>query len=170
MGYIYKYVNINNEIEYIGKTTRPIKYRILEHQSQDLSDFNGNIYYAKIETNYDLDIIEMYLIHKYNPPKNKKLYTTSNFIFSINEEEIKWKLFDKNIKQIINHEPMVYCDLKKILFEKGLTQSRLSDMTGIRSATINDMCNGKTKSLPLQNIGKICVALECKVDDLIKIV
>ena len=33
MGYIYKYVNTNNEIEYIGKTTRPIKERIIEHQS-----------------------------------------------------------------------------------------------------------------------------------------
>ena len=169
MGYIYKYINTNNIIEYIGKTTRPIKYRIIEHQSQDLVDFNGQIYYAEVENNYDLDIVEMALIRKYQPIKNKKLYNSTDLMFTIDESKLQWQLFTTESEELIQNNATAYCDLKKLLFIKHMSQNHLSNITGIRPATINDMCNGKAKNLPLKNIGKICTALECGVEDLIKI-
>ena len=170
MGYLYKYINMDGSIEYIGKTTRPIKYRIIEHQSTDLSYFNGQIYYAEIENNYDLDIAEMALIRKYNPIKNKKKYDVTNLMFTIDETKIQWQLFTTESNEgLIQNTATAYCDLKRLLFMKGMSQNKLSDITGIRSATINDMCNGKTKNLPLKNISKICTALNCGVEDLIKI-
>lgn len=62
---------------------------------------------------------------------------------------------------------MVKTNLKKLIGNRGITQSELAEMTGIRPSTISDLCNNNTRFLKTENIDKICTALSCGISDLI---
>lgn len=59
--------------------------------------------------------------------------------------------------------------LEQLLNDKGISQHELSRLTGIRQASINEMCLNKTKRLPLDNLAKICEVLECQITDIIEL-
>lgn len=60
--------------------------------------------------------------------------------------------------------------LDGLLAKREISQHELSRLTGIRQPTINDMCQRKTKSLPLNNLARICTALDCEISDIIELV
>lgn len=79
--YIYKYLNKNEEIIYIGLTSRPIKKRIKEHEVEELQKETYRIEYAKVKTEADMRMYELYYINKYNPKFNTRdLYVDGNQI------------------------------------------------------------------------------------------
>ena len=47
-----------------------------------------------------------------------------------------------------------------------MTQKDLAEKTGIRLATIGDMCNNKAKHIPLDTMDKICELFDCEISDL----
>lgn len=57
--------------------------------------------------------------------------------------------------------------LKFLLKEKGITQKELSKKTGIRLATISDICNNKIKQFPVSSMNLICEYLNCVPADFI---
>lgn len=57
--------------------------------------------------------------------------------------------------------------LKDLLKEKGITQIELSEKTGIRLATISDICNNKIKQFPVSSMNLICGYLNCIPADFI---
>ena len=61
---------------------------------------------------------------------------------------------------------MIKSRLKILLTEKGLTQRKLSELTGIRPATITGIVNNSIKQIPVDSVSKICEALNCNVGDL----
>lgn len=61
----------------------------------------------------------------------------------------------------------IYINLAKLLEDKGLTQKQLSNMTTIRPATIHSMVHNRAERIPLSNLAAICVALDCRIDDLL---
>jgi len=104
--FVYKFINYYDEIIYIGKTSN-IKNRIKTHFGKnghlDFVCYNNTkkIMYSEVNSAYNAEIIETYLIHKYKPLYNdeKKYKGNSKDIF-VNIEEPIWKnlLFNK-IKQ-----------------------------------------------------------------------
>ena len=58
--------------------------------------------------------------------------------------------------------------LKDLLEERGITQKRLAEMTGLREMTISEIARGARTGINLDHLGKIATALE--VDDIRKIV
>ncbi len=62
---------------------------------------------------------------------------------------------------------MIKVLLKKLLADRGMTQSELASLTGIRPSTICDICNNTCSFLKLENIDKICSALGCEIGELI---
>lgn len=60
---------------------------------------------------------------------------------------------------IINH-------LSRILGEKRWSQARLARVTGIRAATINELYNDLAARITLENLDRICEALDCGVSDI----
>lgn len=64
---------------------------------------------------------------------------------------------------------MIYIKLIELLNNIPMSQHELSRLTGIRQATINDMCQNKTKRLVLDNLAKICIALNCEITDIIEL-
>ena len=59
--------------------------------------------------------------------------------------------------------------LDNLLREKGISQRELSRLTKIRLASINEMCQNQTKQLPLDNLAKICEALDCQITDVLEL-
>jgi putative transcriptional regulator len=50
--------------------------------------------------------------------------------------------------------------LDEVLKEKGISQSELSEMSGVRRARINRICNRDVDRLELAHIDAICRALD----------
>lgn len=61
---------------------------------------------------------------------------------------------------------MVKFNLSKLLADRGMTQSELAHITGIRPSTICDIYNNNCTFIKLDNIDKICSALECDISEL----
>lgn len=60
--------------------------------------------------------------------------------------------------------------LETILKARNITKRELSRLTGIRHATINDLCNNSVKQIPLKNLAIICEILNIEdLNDLIKL-
>ena len=53
--------------------------------------------------------------------------------------------------------------------ELKITQRELARRTGIRVPSINEMCRNQTARLPLDNLAKICEALNCEISDILKL-
>ena len=64
---------------------------------------------------------------------------------------------------------MVKLNLSKLLADRGMTQSELAHITGIRPSTICDIYNNNCTFIKLDNIDYICSALECDISELMRI-
>lgn len=64
---------------------------------------------------------------------------------------------------------MVKLNLSKLLADRGMTQSELAHITGIRPSSICDIYNNNCTFIKLDNIDKICSALECDISELMRI-
>ena len=60
--------------------------------------------------------------------------------------------------------------LSKLLGERRISQLELSRRTGIRPATINEICWAFAERLNLEHIDLICKTLECKIEDFMEVV
>ena len=60
-----------------------------------------------------------------------------------------------------------YNGLWKLLIDKNMMKKDLMAKTGITSSTIAKM--GKNQAVSMDVLGKICVALECDIGDLVEI-
>lgn len=89
--FIYAYINNNNIIEYIGKTTN-LPQRIDQHKDDKLSSFKGKIYYYRCHSQTEMDSYEYFLIRKYKPQYNDLL----NGEESISIQDPEWIEFNKN--------------------------------------------------------------------------
>lgn len=59
--------------------------------------------------------------------------------------------------------------LKEVIDEREITQAKLSEISGVRAATISGMARGNTEMLSLRNTAKIMDALGLRcVSDLLK--
>lgn len=68
--FLYEYIK-NNEVIYIGKTTRDINLRINEHKNKkDLPD-DAEIYVYKCDSEAYMNVMEILLIDEYRPKYNK---------------------------------------------------------------------------------------------------
>jgi putative transcriptional regulator len=63
---------------------------------------------------------------------------------------------------------MIIIKLSTVLNEANISQRELSRRTGIRQPTISEMCLNKAKSLPVENLDKICSELDCELSDIIE--
>lgn len=63
---------------------------------------------------------------------------------------------------------MITIKLQSQIDLQGISQRELSRRTGIRQPTISEMCANKSKSLPVDNLDKICSELDCDLWDIIE--
>lgn len=65
---------------------------------------------------------------------------------------------------------MIIIKLYDLLQNKAWTQHELSVRTGIREATISNMCNNTSKRLRLSTLDSICKAMKCNVEDVLEFI
>ena len=61
---------------------------------------------------------------------------------------------------------MIKSNLKVLLAMKDMSQTKLSELTGIRPATITSMVHNKAKCISINAVDKICKVLNCNIGDL----
>ena len=61
-----------------------------------------------------------------------------------------------------------YNKLWKLLVDKNLMKKDLIGKTGITSSTIAKM--GNNKAVSMEVLGKICMALDCNIGDIVEVV
>lgn len=61
-----------------------------------------------------------------------------------------------------------YNNLWKLLIDNKLMKKDLMKKTGITSSTIAKM--GKNKAVSMEVLGKICIALECNIGDIVEVI
>ena len=65
---------------------------------------------------------------------------------------------------------MIKIHLSRILGERRMLQSDLSEQTGIRKATIHEMYHELIERVNLDYLSRICKVLDCKVEDILEYV
>ena len=63
---------------------------------------------------------------------------------------------------------MIRIHLSRLLGERRMTQTELSQKTGIRIATINELYHEVAERVNLKHLDKICTALGCELGELIE--
>lgn len=63
---------------------------------------------------------------------------------------------------------MIKIKLRVLLAEHEMTQKELAKKTGIRVTTISDMCNNKSKHIPLDTLDILCNFFDCDITDILK--
>lgn len=63
----------------------------------------------------------------------------------------------------------MHLELKKLIFDKCMTLKEFSVKYNINYSTLFDVANNKRPSVRLSTIEKLCKALECTPNDLIKL-
>lgn len=114
--YIYKYVDNNDIIEYIGQTT-DLDRRIKDHTKDKLKNFHGQIYYFECQNKTAMDSWKYFLIQKYHPKYNVVFNNTQTII---NIDEPEWKLYmeattKNNIIDFSNYLKLLSQQIKKFL-------------------------------------------------------
>jgi DNA-binding Xre family transcriptional regulator len=61
-----------------------------------------------------------------------------------------------------------YKKLWKLLIDRDLKKKDLAEMAGISDYTITKM--GKGENVTVETLGKICFALDCKLDDIMEFI
>lgn len=63
---------------------------------------------------------------------------------------------------------MINIKVAELMGKNKLTKKALSDMTGIRPNTIAALWNGTAKRLEIDQIDKLCAALNCQPSDIME--
>lgn len=63
---------------------------------------------------------------------------------------------------------MIVMKLHIRMAEKRITQKKLSELTGIRQATISTYCNDTAKHLVKEHLDIFCKFFDCELSDLIE--
>lgn len=65
---------------------------------------------------------------------------------------------------------MLKSRLRVLLAEHDMTQSKLSELTGIRPGTVTNIVNNNIKQIPVEAVCKICELLNCDIGDIFQYV
>ena len=65
---------------------------------------------------------------------------------------------------------MIRCNLSTILGSKRMKISELADASELNRSTITALYNDTAKRIELEAISKICLTLDCKLDELFTLV
>lgn len=58
--------------------------------------------------------------------------------------------------------------LNDVIYSKGISKNVLAERANLQRTQLNSYCNNKVKRLDLDVISRLCSALECNVDDILK--
>ena len=63
---------------------------------------------------------------------------------------------------------MIDIKLRPLLKRRGMTQSELAKLTGIRPSTISDICNNNADFIKIDFLNRILNVLKCGLNDILE--
>ena len=63
---------------------------------------------------------------------------------------------------------MIDIKLRPLLERRGITQSELAKLTGIRPSTISDICNNNADFIKIDFLNRILNVLKCGLNDILE--
>lgn len=69
---VYRYLNSNGEVIYVGLTSRPLKQRVYEHSVEELEKETAKIQFILLPNESQMHQYEWYFIDLYKPKYNKR--------------------------------------------------------------------------------------------------
>lgn len=181
--FIYKFEDVNKNVLYIGKTSK-LKRRLDAHfdnghlGQQCYSDVD-KIYVLRVDSKTEMDIKEIAYINKESPKYNKS-HNRDDDVSFVNIENDMWEVYDrekpvkeeverlrKEIKRLrasllveerrertrVTGE--IRLSLRELMDRDNITQMELSEMTGVRQASISNMCRNSFDKLHIPSLNKI---------------
>jgi putative transcriptional regulator len=64
---------------------------------------------------------------------------------------------------------VIQCNLGRLLADRGMTLSRLSELVEVNIVNLSILKNNKAKAIRFSTLVAICQALDCQVGDLLNI-
>ena len=64
-------------------------------------------------------------------------------------------------------ETGIHCRLDKLLDERGMTLTRLSELVGVSLVNLSVLKNDRARAIRFSTLRAICEALECEVGELL---
>ncbi len=137
--YVYKFLDEENNVVYVGKTRRAIKQRLTEHfrrgfLPKEELDKVKKIEYVLLKESVEADVLEVYMIKKIKPKLNKTFNNDrGNVIFNVNEEELMWikirEIEFVKIKgeDIINTDKLERESISELVKENMLLKEMIND-------------------------------------------
>jgi len=68
----------------------------------------------------------------------------------------------------IREYPIYYADIYTRMKEIGMSKTYLCKVTGLTFKVINKYCNSEAQRVDLDVISRICAALDCNIENVIK--
>ena len=63
----------------------------------------------------------------------------------------------------------VYCNLDKLLEERGITLSALAQQVGVTAVNLSVLKNNRAKAVRFSTLAALCEALDCQPGDLFSV-
>jgi hypothetical protein len=159
--YVYRFIDESNCIIYIGRTTNMDNRMLYQHFTnkghlkKECYEKTKKVEYAKLISESEMKIYELYLINKCNPIYNSK--DKNNDFFSFELPNLKWKKYDKIFIQdsiSTGNEIKINCtNNTKIIIDKYNLNKIIKYMqVNISPFSVNDICNITNESKTITNL------------------
>lgn len=119
MGYLYRFIDKNNNILYVGKTEKTLSQRFHGHHHLPTECYQSiiKIEYKEIPNKTDLSILELYYINKYLPKYNIDSKDSTPISLKLEDTYTNWKDYDFKAYGV---------DLTQHVYKEQKTKSKLS--------------------------------------------
>lgn len=74
----------------------------------------------------------------------------------------------KEFAEVINY-PVYYIDLATMMEKRNVSKNHLCRMTGLAYSALQRYYKSELKRVDLDVISRLCAALDCKIEDVLKI-
>ena len=61
----------------------------------------------------------------------------------------------------------IHCRLDKLLVDRGMTLTRLSELVGVSIVNLSVLKNDRARAIRFSTLSAICAALDCEVGELL---
>ena len=100
--YIYKHLNKDNQVVYVGQTINMDSRQCTHRNSSEWKDTIHKVEYAEVTDSLLMDIYEKYYISKYNPINNKEYIDCQYSRFFTSLEELNFREYKQNKSKVRN--------------------------------------------------------------------
>ena len=153
---VYKHLNNEEEIIYIGKS-KSLLHRQRQHsKNSEWFDEIDSIEYCVLDSKIEMDIVELYLINTLNPKYNKKDKREDKF-GTVNISELNWLEFDMSeLDSVKNNIKNLAYDYEKFISENINKDMLFSVIGNLNELFVVDDISIERKLVRNRLLNKVC--------------